>query len=113
MFRDQLLSRYESCCLCGVDSREFLVASHIKPWSLSSNVEKLDINNGLLLCPNHDSLFDKGFISFQNTGEIVISGSLDSTNRTFLNVHEDMKIKTNKEIIRYLKFHRDKIFKDK
>lgn len=52
---------------CGVSDEHFLIDSHIKPWSQSNNQEWLDVNNGLLLCPNHDALFDKGiiYISFQ------------------------------------------------
>ena len=52
---------------------ELLVASHIKPWSISDANEKLDIHNGLLMCPNHDKLFDRGYISFDDTGRILIS----------------------------------------
>lgn len=42
-----------------LEDERFLVASHIKTWSHSNNIDRLDIQNGLLLCPNHDALFDK------------------------------------------------------
>lgn len=72
-FRNRLLQRYNRCCLCGVDNPELLVASHIKPWAKSKPEEKLDVNNGFLMCPNHDRLFDKGWISFDDEGNIVIA----------------------------------------
>jgi 5-methylcytosine-specific restriction protein A len=50
-----------------------LKASHIKPWRDSDNAERLDIYNGLLLIPNLDSAFDKGYISFDDGGKIIIS----------------------------------------
>ena len=57
-----MLKKYHSkCCLCGVDDDALLVASHIKPWAKSDEHEKLDLDNGLLLCPNHDKLFDLAF----------------------------------------------------
>ena len=73
VFRDQLIRKYHKCCLCGVDSPDLLIASHIKPWAVSEPEEKLSLDNGLLLCPNHDKVFDQGFISFDDKGEILIS----------------------------------------
>ncbi|MCH5267338.1 MAG: HNH endonuclease, partial [Lachnospiraceae bacterium] len=64
IFRDLLLKRYNKCCLCGVENHELLIASHIKPWAKSEAKEKLDDDNGFLMCPNHDKLFDKGYITF-------------------------------------------------
>jgi predicted restriction endonuclease len=51
-----------------VMKEHFLIASHVKPWSESNHQERLDVNNGLLHCPNHDDLFDKGYISFIKMG---------------------------------------------
>ena len=90
---------------------ELLRASHIKPWSKSDSHEKLDLGNGLLLCPNHDRLFDSGLISFSEEGEIMISTELDELNRTFMNVNPKMKIKVSEENREYLKYHREYIFK--
>lgn len=81
-----LLKRYSSCCLCNVNDKNFLVASHIKPWAKSNSEEKLDVNNGLLLCPNHDKLFDGGWISFNDDGHILISDELKSNDKIFMNV---------------------------
>ena len=86
------------------------MASHIKPWSDSKPSEKLDVNNGFLFCPNHDALFDKGLISFDDNGKILISDRMDQQNRIFMNVREDMKVEICDKNIQYLKYHRNHIF---
>ena len=112
MFREQLLKRYDKCCLCGVNATDLLTASHIKPWSESNNNERLDPDNGFLLCPNHDKLFDRGYISFDDEGQIIISKELNETNRIFLNIRYDMKISLTTGNRKYLKFHRNSVFVD-
>ena len=111
IFRERLLFRYSHCCLCGVNNESLLIASHIKPWSESEKSEKVDVNNGLLLCPNHDKLFDSGLISFSDTGEILISSELDEINKTFMNIRPGMRVEIIEENQKYLKYHRDHIFK--
>ncbi|MHC8968762.1 HNH endonuclease [Bacillus sp. MB95] len=110
-FKKALLAVEEKCRMCGVSDERFLVASHIKPWSQSNNQERLDVNNGLLLCPNHDSLFDKGYISFDVDGMITISDCVDEGTRVFLNIHENMNINMNEVQEEYMKWHRMNIFK--
>lgn len=110
-FKKALLAIEKKCNLCGVVDERFLIASHIKPWSQSNNQERLDVNNGLLLCPNHDLLFDKGYISFDDGGTILISDSLDVATKVFLNINETMKIDLKVEQQKYMKWHRDNLFK--
>ncbi|RKF45311.1 hypothetical protein BCY92_16825 [Bacillus wiedmannii] len=110
-FKKALLDIEKNCKLCGVTDERFLVASHIKPWSQSNNQERLDVNNGLLLCPNHDALFDKGYISFDDEGSILISDSLDEVTKVFLNINENMKINMNERQRKYMKWHRENLFK--
>jgi predicted restriction endonuclease len=57
----------------GVDDSNYLIASHIKPWGDSSNSERLSANNGLMLAPHVDHLFDHGYISFSDVGDLLIS----------------------------------------
>lgn len=111
VFRDRLLKRYSKCCLCGVHDEAFLIASHIKPWVESSAKEKLDVENGLLLCPNHDKLFDGGWISFDDDGCIMISNEMDSTDKIFMNVTEDIKLVFSERNMQYLKYHRENVFR--
>lgn len=110
-FRDLLLRKYSKCCLCGVDNTQFLVASHIKPWSESNPEEKMDDNNGFILCPDHDKLFDSGYISFSDNGNIIISSKLNSINQMFMNVNDSMKISLTEKNKEYLKYHRNNVFK--
>ena len=111
VFRDQLLKKYTKCCLCGVGDASFLIASHIKPWAESESNEKLDLENGFLLCPNHDKLFDGGWISFDDDGKIMVSVALQHNDKIFMNIQEDMKITISEKNRQYLQFHRKKIFK--
>jgi putative restriction endonuclease len=99
------------CRVTGVSNIRHLRASHIKPWAASDNQEKLDGFNGLLLSPHVDHLFDRGFISFKNGGEILISKELN------LEVLNQWSISSSKNVgsftksqSEYLDFHRDKIF---
>ncbi|MED4695188.1 HNH endonuclease [Peribacillus frigoritolerans] len=110
-FKSALLYEEKKCKLCGVTDSRFLIASHIKPWSQSNNYERLDKNNGLLLCPNHDALFDKGYISFKEDGSILISTSLDQASKVFLNINETMNIELNPDQQKYISWHRENLFK--
>lgn len=104
-FKKLLLQRESKCALCSVNDPRLLIASHIKPWSVSTNDERLDQHNGLLLCPNHDALFDKKLISFNDNGEIIISKTVCETTQTFMNIHDKMHTKLNKEQLNYMKGH--------
>lgn len=109
-FRDSLLKRDKKCVICGLDIEALLVASHIKPWSQANDYEKQDENNGLLLCANHDALFDKGYISFDDDGSIIISSKIDKENYNNLNINCDISIKINKKQSSYIGYHRQFIF---
>jgi len=61
------------CRITGVENPVHLVASHCKPWRDATNEERLDGENGLLLTPSIDHLFDRGFIGFEDTGRLIIS----------------------------------------
>lgn len=69
----------ERCCrLTGITNPALLIASHIKPWRLCESAhERLDGMNGLLLTPDADHLFDRGFISFEDEGEVLVSPRVD------------------------------------
>ena len=110
-FRDNLLKRDRKCVICGLNIEALLVASHIKPWSKSNDYEKQDENNGLLLCANHDALFDKGYISFDDNGSIIISSKIDKENYGKLNIGTNSNVLfKNEEQRQYIKYHVDNIF---
>jgi len=89
-FREKLINLWNGCSVTKFKNIEILIASHIKPWSKSSNEERLDVFNGLLLTPNLDKLFDKGYISFQDNGKILISESLKHFE--LLGITTDMRV---------------------
>ena len=73
LFKDRVMQLEERCRITKVDNPVHLVASHCKPWRDSNNQERLNGDNGLLLTPSIDHLFDKGFIGFEDDGELIIS----------------------------------------
>ncbi len=78
VFRANVMRYERRCRLTGISSPHLLVASHIKPWrSCSDGYERLDGNNGLLLSPNVDLLFDRGLISFHNDGRVIVSSHIN------------------------------------
>ncbi len=111
-FRDALLERDQKCLVCGLHLKNLLLASHIKPWSKSLPHEKVDPNNGLLLCDMHDALFDKGYITFKDNGHITISDQICVEDYSKLNISSSSSIKIVHELQnKYLNYHRTHIFK--
>jgi hypothetical protein len=66
------------CSVSGIDIREILRASHIKPWKLSDNSERRDPENGLLLAAHLDALFDRYLISFTDEGNMMVNEKIKS-----------------------------------
>lgn len=73
LFKQRVMHIERKCRITGVENLTHLIASHCKPWRDASNEERLDGENGLLLTPSVDHLFDRGFIGFENSGELIIS----------------------------------------
>lgn len=111
-FKNKLLTKSCKCAICGLDIKSLLIASHCKPWGKADNRERLDVNNGLLLCPIHDALFDKGLITFKENGEIVISKEIQEYQYKLLNIDECIRIEFSKGQLPYIKYHREQEFLD-
>ena len=77
VFRSNVRLNEKGCRVTGVTDPQHLRASHIKPWKDSTDEEKLDGCNGLLLAPHIDHLFDKGQITFTNNGDLLVSPRMD------------------------------------
>lgn len=108
-FRRLLLLERHHCNLCDISTTSVLRASHIKEWAESSKEERIDANNGLLLCANHDALFDRHLISFEpDTGNICISASIDDEQRNALNISESAKFSMNERMKAYMQIHYQK-----
>lgn len=111
-FRDQLLHIERACRLTGVDKPIHLVASHTKPWRDCTNSERLDPENGFMLTPTVDHLFDKGFISFENNGELIISpvAHVESLKRMKIPIDVSTNVGTFSDgQKRFLEWHRESL----
>lgn len=109
-FRKALIEEWRSCAVTGCSNLELLRASHIKPWKLSSNKERLDPHNGLLLIPNLDTAFDRYMITFSETGKIIISKRMSAADRKTLGLTTELKLRVTVSAKRkkYLSHHRTK-----
>lgn len=109
-FRKKLIKHWGECSATGCSQIDILKASHIKPWSESNNSERLDVYNGLLLSPNVDALFDKGYVSFDGEGRILISSYVSERDREILNCSVGLSIKLSPQHLKYLAWHREHLY---
>lgn len=110
-FRRNVIRLWGSCSVTGLQNVSLLRASHIKPWKNSDNNERLTPYNGLLLIPDYDFLFDRGYITFKNNGDIVVSQRLSPFARKVFDVGEELKLrKVFPESKEYLEFHYSEVF---
>lgn len=111
-FREDLMGIWGgACAVTGLECREVLRASHVKPWAVSTHKQRIDSNNGILLSANLDALFDKGLITFDDSGQMRISPRLDAAHRAALGLPKSLRF-TRKELAAYLKYHREKVFQN-
>ncbi|MBI5352083.1 MAG: HNH endonuclease [Chloroflexi bacterium] len=110
-FRRNVIKLWGSCSVTGLQSVTLLRASHIKPWKNSDNQERLNPFNGLLLIPDYDFLFDRGYIAFKNNGSVIVSQRLSPFARNVFGVDDNLQLRhvfpDNKS---YLDFHRTNVF---
>ena len=114
IFRDNVRSIERACRITRVERMEHLIASHIQPWRDSSNEQRLDGENGLLLTPTVDHLFDKGFISFENTGQLIVSPVADPVSLKRMGVDREAQVNVgifSEGQRRYLEFHRENVLR--
>lgn len=109
-FRRELLSLWDGCAVTGVRVPEILRASHIKPWRHSGNRERLDPYNGLLLLPQYDALFDRGLVSFEEDGGLIVSKAMSSQDLDLLGISKRGELRFVEDRHRpYMAYHREKI----
>jgi predicted restriction endonuclease len=108
LFRQSLIEYWKGCSVTECQTYSLLVASHIRPWRKSDNHQRLDVFNGLLLIPNLDKLFDKGYISFDNHGRLITSDFLPLSELKILGVKQSMRlVHIEPQHLPYLQYHRD------
>lgn len=110
-FRERLLRFWRGCAITGVERADLVRASHIKPWRVSTNEERMDPFNGLLLLPQYDHLFDGGYISFDDDGRLLKSPVIEDVSPTILGFEPDARLRRiTAEHRRFLEFHRSHLF---
>jgi hypothetical protein len=113
LFRSRVSSIEKRCRVTGVSKVEYLRASHSKPWRDSSNDERLDGENGLLLTPDVDLLFDRGLIGFEDNGRVLISPVADVESLEKMGLTSEMLRNVGAFSMgqrEYLQFHRENVF---
>ena len=107
-YRDKIIEKWDKTCpitKCKVLS--ILISSHIKSWKESDNEERLDVENGILLSPNVDSLFDKHLISFSDNGQMLLSNKISEEVLTQLGIDIKVVLPVSDGMKKYLKRHRE------
>lgn len=108
-YRQEILKKWgNKCSITGCSLTEILISSHIKGWSECNEDERLDPDNGILLSPDIDSLFDKHLISFEDDGSIIISDKVSKNDLDILGVTKSIRLKVNEGMKKYLKHHRNR-----
>lgn len=114
IYKKQLKLIEDRCRVTGVTDSRLLIASHIKPWrSCASNEERLDGNNGFLLTPHIDRLFDRGYISFDQNGRVLTSERVAPSQFHKIGIDVDKPAHVGEFSDRqheYLEYHRETIF---
>lgn len=111
-YRRSLLELWDGrCAVTGLSVEAVLVASHAKPWRTSSNTERIDPYNGLLLAASVDRLFDKGLIGFADDGHILVSDVLSDADLKCIGLTRSSRLlRIDGRHIPYLTAHRTEVF---
>jgi putative restriction endonuclease len=112
VFRSSVLLTETGCRVTHISDAKHLRASHIKPWRDSTNAERLNGSNGLLLSPHIDHLFDQGYISFSSTEELLIVPEVRNGLLDAWGIDSGARIGTfNAEQRQFLEYHRINVFR--
>jgi putative restriction endonuclease len=112
-YREELLRLCPFCPITLVSDDRLLIASHIKPWAKSNDIEKIDPLNGFMLTPTFDFMFDRGFLSFTDDKKSILSPFLSKMTYSKLGISDD-KIFSHLQTDgreNYLEYHRTEILK--
>ena len=113
-YRKKLLEECPFCPITMINEESLLIASHIKPWAVSDSKERIDPNNGFILSPLYDKLFDRGYITFTDDKRVSISNWLSRQVKERIGIKENQMFQflpINQERTKYLEYHRSTVFK--
>lgn len=110
-YRNSLQPLWQNgCALCGIAIEEMLTASYAKPWKDSTDMERLNPYNGILLCRNHAALFDAGLIAFTGGGSIRLASRIEEQDYALYNLEKSAKISVSPEHAPFFRWHKRNIF---
>lgn len=113
-YRRKLLEECPFCPITMINEESLLIASHIKPWAVSNSKERIDPNNGFILSPLYDKLFDCGYITFSDDKRVSISNWLSRQVKERIGIKENQLFQflpMNDFRASYLEYHRSTVFK--
>lgn len=114
-FAREVKASYEyTCSITGIRTKEFLVASHIVPWSKDKD-NRINPQNGICLSSLMDKAFDQGYITISPDFKVIVSDKVkkDDYLNQQLNGYHGKKIKLptkNYPNEKFLKWHRENVF---
>lgn len=116
VFAKEVKRHYQyKCAITGIETKSFLIASHIVPWSENEKI-RIDPSNGICLSSLVDKAFDQGYITISDDYKVLLSDELKKDKL----LYEELKKYENKLInlptkykpnLKYLDWHRKHIFK--
>ncbi|MDC7241226.1 MAG: HNH endonuclease signature motif containing protein [Spirochaetales bacterium] len=110
-YRRRSIELWGRCSVTSFSKTNILIASHIKPWKYSDNVERINPYNSLLLVPTIDKLFDKGYIGFDSNGRIMLSERISDSEYQKINITKDLSLRSvPSETKDFLDYHSEYIF---
>ena len=113
-YRHKLLDECPFCPITMINEESLLIASHIKPWAVSNPYERTDPNNGFILSPLYDKLFDRGYITFTDDKHVCISNWLSRQVKDRIGIKDNQLFQflpMNDIRAGYLEYHRSTVFK--
>ncbi|MGH0052241.1 MAG: HNH endonuclease [Sphaerochaetaceae bacterium] len=112
-YRKQALELWNnSCAVLGIEKPKILIASHIKPWRVAADYERIDPKNALILSPLYDKLFDLGMISFDpSQGTIKLSNQLNDNDYDRLGIDDTKHLRMIPDgTEQYLTYHNTYVY---
>lgn len=113
-YRRKLLEECPFCPITMINEETLLIASHIKPWAVSDSRERIDPNNGFILSPLYDKLFDRGYITFNSDKRVKISNWLSRQVIKYIGIKDNQLFQflpMNEARANYLEYHRSVVYK--
>lgn len=114
VYRERLLAECPYCPITMINDERLLIASHIKPWAVATDKERLDHKNGFMLSPLFDRLFDRGLMTFSDDRKIILSDWITPRNKERLGVKNGQFVQLlplDEQRLAYLRFHRSSVFR--